>query len=282
MDLRTQLIMAGAALFGLSAVVSNAASVKVYQIVGQVDSNWTVDYSTYYHGTSPPAPVFDTFGYPTTAWLSGTWVSSLSSTVNAVSSPGLDIGSSVATGTGSYTASISNSAFSFSGSGYAQTSLDTTSPQTVIAAEGVAALYAYLVVPTGAPVFMQTQGTIGVDGYSTAEFRVTEVFPSAPNINIFVAQSGSWNTLIPLDPGTYRIDYFASSTNYPAYPDTAGASPVYSDTTWPASFSALGTINVETTFVPEPAIVGTLVSGASIMLLRRRRASRSNAGGRLA
>ena len=176
MDLRTQLITAGVALLGLTAAASNAATVKVYQIVGDVDSTWTVDYSNYYHGTSP-SPLSDTFGYPTTAWLSGTWISEPSSTVSAPGTSGLNIGSSIATGTGWYKASISDSVFSFSGSGSAQTRLDMASSETDMAAEGAASLYLYFQVPAGDPVVMHTQGTIGVDGFSTAEYRVTQVFP---------------------------------------------------------------------------------------------------------
>ena len=90
--------------------------------------------------------------------------------------------------------------------------------------------------------------------------------------------------MVPLDAGTYRVDYFASSSYYPAYPDTAGAYPVYSNRAFPSLFSATGTINVETTFVPvpEPALVGTLAVIASVGLLHRRRTGRPHAGGRLA
>lgn len=280
---RAALLAGGAFLAALVSAVPLHASVSVYYIQGSVDSLWMADGPTQYHGTNP-FPAQDTFSG---SYLSGTWTGGRTSEIYAPTGSALTIGSGLAHGRGQYSGTISSTAFSFTGSGFAETELDTglASP-TQLAAEGAASMVVYFVVPAGPGVTATTTGSIGLDPpvgpgswWPTAEYRISQVFPSAPSTTLLSKRSGSWtNESLTLGPGTYRIDYYVTSTFYPAYPSSVGASYVYSDDFYPEYFSAEGTMNVSTSFVPvpEPTIGFALAVVSSSVLLRPRRKAESS------
>lgn len=262
-------VISGIALLTVftSAISEGAIGMRVFNIQSAADSVWTVDDTTFYR-RSASAPLQESFSG---AYLTGTWSRDCTSDVAAPGTSEVNIGRSIARADGTYDASFSNTLFTFSGSVYAETQLDTASPQTVIAAEGALQSYVYFVVSPGDSVTMQTKGTIDVDGWSSAEFRVTQVFPSAPSVTLLSVRTGGWDTSLTLGPGTYRTDYFASTTNYPLYPSLSHSSYVYSDQYYPDRFSSTAGINSITTFVPEPTTVFALAGVVSSVLLRPRR-----------
>ena len=270
------LVVAGLSLAGLQSHAD--AAVGIYYVGASVDSMWAFQRGTTFMqspGLSPSSSFGSTTGG---AYLSGTWAFDEASSIDAPAGiPAFRIGTGMANGLGTLTASVSSDGFSISGSGSGEVAYDAT-PTTGTNADtlyggGTAMLSFNFAIPSGGGDYTlrMATGTASADADTVMMVRLAGTNTQGQVSTLIDFQSDG--TQAAASDSWTGQDFVLSAGSFYVFDFYANPNSPYADATFPDQFSAISQFNLIGTFVPEPTALFLMLGGAVLGLRRRRERS---------